>query len=196
LALTLGLAACGGGDSSSATTEAAPPGQSQGKSSAAGESAERFVPKPHQDSGGGSAQFRVKGGDNSVQEFGDEAGDSEFEQAAADLHGFLDARAGGAWQAACSYVSKGIVDSFKQLAGRAKQGQGTNCAAVLETLTSPAVERATKAEADGADVGSLRVEGERGFLLYRGVGGTVFAMPMANEGGAWKVAALAGTPLS
>jgi hypothetical protein len=190
LLLTLALVACGGdGDAGSTGTEA---GSGGGASSEASD----FVPKRHQDSGGGSETLRVKGGDNSVQEFGAEAGGSEFERAAAALHDFLDARAAGAWGAACSYVSKSIVESFKQLAAQAQQGDGSSCAAALETLTSPAVMRATKDEAEQADVGSLRVEGERAFLIYRGVENTIFAMPMANEGGAWKVGSLLGTPLS
>jgi hypothetical protein len=47
-----------------------------------------------------------------------------------------------------------------------------------------------------ADVGSVRVEGDRAFVIYRGVGRTVFAISMMDEGGDWKVGALAGTPIS
>jgi len=32
-------------------------------------------------------------------------------------------------------------------------------------------------------------------VLYRGVGGEPYAMPMVLEGGAWKVGSLEGTPL-
>ena len=53
-----------------------------------------------------------------------------------------------------------------------------------------------KQEAEKANVGSLRVEGDRSFVIYKGVKGTVLAMPMANESGDWKVASLAGTPLN
>jgi hypothetical protein len=53
-----------------------------------------------------------------------------------------------------------------------------------------------KAEAEKANIGSLRIEGEQAFVIYTGIDGTVLAMPMANEGGDWKVASLAGTPLS
>jgi len=225
LALTL-VACGGGGDAGSTGTEASstqkpgskaategaqngatgkdggdgsPPASGGGEGSGGGgasSEASNFVPKPHKDSGGGSQTLRVKGGDNSVQEFGAEAGGSDFERAAAALHDYLDARAAGAWAAACSYMSKSIAESFKQLAAQAKQGDGSSCAAALETLTNPAAMKAMKDEAEQADVGSLRVEGERAFLIYRGVENTIFAMPMANEGGAWKVGSLVGTPLS
>jgi len=222
LLLAVGLGACGGGDSSSSTTTEAQQAQAErepsggpskqgdakgggegGKSAketesgvSSGPSASDFVPKQHSDSGGGSQQFVVKGGDNSIQEFGDEADTSELDAAAVVLHDFLDARAEGNWAAACDYMSKGIVESFKQLSSQAKEVEDSSCAGILEALTNPAAKGAMKAEAEKADVGSLRTEGERAFVIYTGLEGTILAMPMANEDGDWKVASLAGTPLN
>jgi hypothetical protein len=221
LLLAVGLAACGGGSDSNSTaaggsTSAQAGGRSSGEgttgsgdgNSGSGEEAgsgsggsestgaKSFKPKQHHDSGGGSAQYRVKGGDNSVQEFGAEARGSDFEKAAAALHDFLDARAQADWAAACSYMSKSVVESLQRLAAGAKQSQGASCASILEKLTNPAAKQAMREEAAQANVGSLRIEGERAFLIYTGTGKTVIAMPMADEGGAWKVASLAGTPLS
>ncbi len=170
-------------------------GQS-GNSGSGGKSASSFVPKHHNDSGGGSQQFKVKGGDNSVQEFGEEADTTELDAAAVALHNFLDARAQGNWAAACSYMSKAVIESFEKLAGQAKQIEGTSCGGILEKLTNPAAKKSMEAEAEQANVGSLRIESGRAFVIYTGIDGTVLAMPMANEGGAWKVASLAGTPLS
>ena len=164
-------------------------------SSHKGEATE-FTPKQHSDSGGGSQQYVQKGGDNSVQEFGKEADQQEFNAAAVALHDFLDARAEGNWAAACDYMSKSVVESFEKLAAQAKQLKDTSCAGILEKLTNPAAKSAMKQEAEQADVGSLRVEGDRSFVIYRGPKGTVLAMPMADEGGDWKVASLAGTPLN
>ncbi len=220
LLLAVGLGACGGGDSSSATTQAESQDrtgdsnggassngktQSDGREASGGENqgsgdsnggSKNFTPKPHSDSGGGSQQFRVKGGDNSVQEFGEEAETSELDAAATTLHNFLDARAEGNWAAACDYMSKGIIASFEKLASQAQQVKGASCAGILEALTNPAAKGAMKAEAERADVGSLRIEDEQAFVIYTGTDGTILAMPMANEGGDWKVASLAGTPLN
>jgi hypothetical protein len=222
--LAAGLAACGGGDDSSST--AADAGQSRSESSSnsgtskqggmngsdegkssegkqtggegsSGEpSASDFVPKQHNDTGGGSEQYRVKGGDNSVQEFGGEADPEEFDAAAVALHNFLDARAEGNWAAACEYMSKDTVESFKRLAEQAKQTEDTSCGGILERLTNPAAKPAMKAEAVQANVGSLRIEDERAFVIYTGIDGTILAMPMTDENGVWKVASLTGTPLS
>jgi hypothetical protein len=217
--IAAGLAACGGGDSSSPTTEASQgqtgsaPAQEtpkqngakgdEGNSGSGGEeksgsgpSASDFTPKHHEDSGGGSAPYEAKGGDNSVQEFGEEADSSEFTAAATALHNFLDARAEGNWAATCEYVSQTVVESLEKLAAQAKQLEGKGCSALLEALTNPAVKSALKVEAEKANVRSLRTEGERAFILYTSTGATILAMPMAKEDGEWKVGSLAGTPLN
>lgn len=215
--LALGAASCGDDGDSDATTaaqgqggeapskapsggEGGKPGSPQGKGGQGGSGGDGgsgdFVPKEHEDSGGGSAQFRVKGGDNSIQEFGSEAEGSQFEQAAAALHGFLDARAAEDWGAACSYLAEGAKRPLEQLAAKAEQIEGANCAGILRRLTNPAATGELRKEAAQADVGSLRVEGDRAFVIYRGFGDSVLAIPMSEEGGEWKVASLAGTPLN
>jgi len=221
LLIAVGVAACGGGDSSSSTTTEASQEQTEGKPSqdaskqgsaksdegksgsggegqadSPGPSASKFTPKHHSDSGGGSTPYKTKGGDNSVQEFGEEASSSEFTAAAATLHNFLDARAEGNWAATCNYVSKTITESLEKLASQAKQLKDKSCAALLKALTNPAAVPALKTEAKQANVRSLRTEGEQAFVLYTGPHGTILAMPMANEGGTWKVSSLAGTPLN
>ena len=223
LLLAVGATACGGGDDSDSTqAESAGQQQSQANNAAQGgnqskegssgggdsnagnsdggdgqsRDASDFVPQKHNDSGGGAEQFKVKGGDNSVQEFGAEADTEEFDAAAAALHNFLDARAEGNWAAACQHMSKSVIESFEKLAAQAKQIDDTSCGGILEKLTNPAAAQAMKEEAAKANVGSLRIEDERAFVLYTGIDGAVMTMPMANEGGDWKVASLAGTPLS
>jgi hypothetical protein len=153
-------------------------------------------PIEHHDSGGGSAQFRVKGGDNSIQEFGEEASDSEREEAAAALHGFLDARAAGEWSTACSYLAATVTKDLEVLFAKAKRAQGApkGCAAMLADL-SQAVPRAVLLEAADVDVGSLRTSGSRGFILYHDAHHTDYEMPVVIEGGRWKVAAMQGSEL-
>lgn len=218
LLLAAGLLACGGDDEGSSTTAAQAPAQetptgedSRGgdaqsddgtkpdpgrdDTGSSGNGRSDFVPKRYEDSGGGSEQYRVKGGDNSVQEFGAEAESSDFEAAAQALHNFLDARAAGDWDAACEYMSEATVASFERLGARG-DGGSASCGETLAGLINPNAKQALKEEAENADVGSLRVEGEQAFVIYTGIDGTVMAMPMANKGGEWKVAGLSGTPLS
>lgn len=192
---TLALAGCGGGGRSMGSTKSAESSGSTGPSKSSGPPAAAFTPKPHHDSGGGSAQFEVEGADNSVQEFGAEASESELRQAAAALHGFLEARAERNWAAACGYLAEGTFESFRQLGGGASDSAGAGCAASLAVLTGKA-SSSTLREAAVANVGSLRAEGDRGFLIYRGAHDVVYAISIARERDAWKVASLSGVPLS
>lgn len=215
--LLAGLTACGGsggGGSTSSTgaepqaatptTQAngsrkAPGGKRSGErratESSPGPPASAFHPKPHHDSGGGSKQFVVKGGDNSIQEFGSEARESEFHEAAAALHDFLDARAERNWAAACAHLARSIKQSLWQLGARGGSSGGRSCASTLAALTGNLPAKSLR-EAAIANVGSLRAKGDRGFLIYRGAGGTVYAISTSREGGRWKLASLAGVPLS
>jgi hypothetical protein len=176
-------------------TDAAKEGKSGGSQGGGGQSdSSDFVPKHHTDSGGGSAQFVKKGGDNSVQEFGDEADSSEFDAAATVLHNFYDARAAGAWDAACGYMTRSAIEGFEKITAQIKQLAGASCGEILAALVNPGAKQEMQAEAEQADARSLRFEGEQGFLLYT-FEGTVYSMPMNAEDGTWKVARVSGSPL-
>jgi hypothetical protein len=188
--LALGLVACGDGDDSTSTaTDAVAQGQADDGSSG------DFVPQEHSDSGGGSQQYRGEG-DNTIQDFGEEADSAEREAAAGTLHNYLDARAAGEWAAACENMSKEIVESLDKLAARAKSVKDKSCGGVLGKLLTQEARQSLGADAEAADVGSLRFDGKRAFVIYRGVDDAILAMPMTKEDGTWKVAALAATPLS
>jgi hypothetical protein len=160
-----------------------------------GSSGESIETAPLKVSGGGSGQFRVKGGDNSIQDFGEESGESELEEAATSLHDFLVARAGKDWPTACSHLAKTVAQQLQQLASQSDQLSGAGCTKILAALTPPLPAKVQK-ESTIVDAGSLRTEGEQAFLIYRGAEGMVYAIPMKPEAGTWKVGALAATPLS
>jgi hypothetical protein len=166
-----------------------------GEGTASAEETGRPPVPSDRDSGGGAAQFRGSG-DNSIQESGVEASASEREQAAASLHGYLDSHAAGHWAAACHYLSATVVAGLERIGAMTHENGGqSGCAAALATL-SRGVQPSVLREGARADVGSLRVNGDKGFALYHGARGTSYAMPMVQESGEWKVAALAGAPLS
>jgi len=218
--LALGLAACGGGGDSSTgssteTSAQEPAKESSGNGSTAktkgkgkqnggegkssgkgGGSSGSDKPIPHHDSGGGSAQYRVKGGDNSVQNYGEEAGTSERDQASAAVHSYLDARANQDWAKACTYLAAPVKEQLESLAEKAEQFKGKGCAPILEALASQANRKLLREEAAQASVGSLRVESERAFVIFRGVGNTTYTIPMVDENGQWLLGSIAPTPLS
>jgi hypothetical protein len=166
-------------------------GSKGGSGPAAGDTSASFTPPTHHDYASGAAPFETKGGDNSIQEFGAEGSGSDFEAAATALHGYLDARAAGAWRDACSYLSPAVLASLAQLGS----GGGASCPETVASL-SAGVPAAALEEAAEAQVGALRIEGDRAFLLFRGAHGSDYFMPMVREGGAWKVAAIAASAVS
>lgn len=150
---------------------------------------------PLEVSGGGSEQFKVKGGDNSVQEYGEEAGEGELREAAQAVHSFYVARAAEEWAEACSYLAKRTIEGFEELAAKSPQLKGKSCAALLAALTEP-LSASLQRQATTVDAAALRHEGEQAFLIYTGPPGkTVYSMPLSLEGGAWKLGALTASVL-
>jgi hypothetical protein len=152
------------------------------------------VETPLEVSGGGSEQFTVKGGDNSIQEFGEESGESELEEAAETVHSFFVARATGDWEGACGALSKAMTEQLEQLAESSTSLGGKGCASFLQAFTSK-LSASEWQETTTVDAGSLRQEGEQAFLIYYGVGKAVYAMPLSVEDGQFKVGALSGDAL-
>lgn len=153
------------------------------------------VESPLKVSGGGSEQFKTKGGDNSVQEFGEESGESELQEAAERVHDFFVARAVGDWEKACSYLSKSMSEQLKQLATSSTELGDKSCASFLEAFTGRLSASGWR-ENTMVDAGSLRLDDEQAFLIFYGAPNrTVYAMPLAREDGTFKLGALAGDPL-
>lgn len=175
-------------------------GQDQGEQSRArqkgggGEVARNIPVAPLKVSGGGSGQFRVKGGDNSIQEFGGEGDESELQAAAEVVHGFFVAQAREEWAKACSYLAKSNIEQLEKLGSQSSQQRNPGCAPVLAAFTRP-LPAPAELQLTTVDAGSLRHEGEQGFLIYYGPERVKAAMPLRDEGGTWKVAALSGTTL-
>lgn len=217
------LGACGGSDSdSSGSTEAstatattnaqdgsaeagAPSDKAQAQDGQRGQGSQgeggedgskpKNVATPLEVSGGGAGQFRVKGGDNSIQEYGEESDEAELQEVAEIVHSFYVARAEERWDEACSYLAKPNIEQLEQLASRSSKFKNAGCGPILDAFTQ-SLPASIQREITTVDAGSFRHEGEQGFLIYFGAGGTVYAMSLRDEDGTWKVAALSGTTLS
>jgi hypothetical protein len=210
------LGACGGSDSSTSGSTAGGPGSdasqanekagqgseagSGGESGGRGDGASNETPAkvetaPLKVTGGGSAQYRVRGGDNSVQEYGEESDESELEEAATALHDYLVARAEEEWGTACANLAQNVKDQLRSLASRSEKLKGKGCAETLAALT-PRLPASVRRETTVVEAGSLRVEGEQAFLIYSGAKGETYTVLMVAEDGAWKVGSLGATPLS
>lgn len=182
--LASALAACGGDGSDDSTAGSA--------ATATAETPGSTLPGSGGSSGEASTAFRTPGGDNSIQNFGDEADATEVEEATAALAGYMQARAEGDWAGSCDYLAEVAVKPLEQLTEQSPQLKGKDCGAILAALSAgtPASARANTMS-DG--IASLRVEGERGFALYHGTEGVDYFVPMVKEDGEWKVSTLAPT---
>jgi hypothetical protein len=137
--------------------------------------------------------FRVPGGDNSIQEFGEETDAAERAAAMIPIAGLYRALESGDWTAVCStYLSAANVEQLELLAEKSPQLKGKDCPSVLGGLS-----QSTGKGPDTPDGGivSFRVEGDTGFAIYWGIDGKGYAFALKSEGGAWKLTALAPTPL-
>jgi hypothetical protein len=129
-----------------------------------------------------------------VQTYGTESSSAARAEAATALQTYLDPRAAGQWAKACSYLAK---PTRTQLAQFASGGKGSvSCVEAIKALTAGVPKSALRQAAQIDEVLSLRVEGERAFLLFNGPPNTtLYTSPLALEGGEWKVAALAPSAL-
>jgi len=216
--LAFALAACGGDDDEGGTTtsnqdttaqqgqgsagkdEAAQAGKAAGddsRGSGAGtgsQAAAEVEPAQLKVSGGGSEQFRVKGGDNSIQTWGEESDEPQLDAAAEALHGFYVARANEEWAEACDYLGAPLLQQLRQFATQSGE-KAPDCPELLKTLTRHPLPASVRRESTIVDAGSLRIGEDNSFLIYRGVDRTVFAMPLVEEDGVWKVTLLSPTTL-
>lgn len=207
--LAAALSACGGGDStdsSTATATTTAPSTSGGASAenggqgtkpaggGAGKSGSGSGAGSADPSEKGSAGFIVPGGDNSIQNFGEEADSGEREAAEEVLAAYFGARAAGDWSKACTYLSAAVKAQLDSLGTQASQLKGKGCGATLGALSGgiPAAERANTMT---HGLASLRAKGETGFGLYHGADGVDYTIVLAYEDGAWKVGGLAPTEI-
>lgn len=179
---TVALAACGGGGNGAASSTTSTAGTAPIATTTTSGSAPAATPA------GAAASFLVARGDNSIPEFGREAPSGERTRALSTLAAYLRARDRSEWSRACTYLAGGTT---RQLAGLAKaaNGRSEGCGPVLAALAaggSPAGRASTPA----AGIAAMRVKGESAFVLYHGSSGGNYVMPMADEGGAWKMTKL------
>lgn len=141
----------------------------------------------------GSAQYRDRT-DSPLLEFGQEDSGAELEEATKAVHAFFVGRATGDFESACAQLGESILSRVEHLATNSTGLKDTSCASFLKSfLRLSAKERRDSTTVDG---GSLRREGANGYLIYAGVGDTVFAMPLEEEGGEWKLGSLSSKQLN
>jgi hypothetical protein len=217
--LCLGLAACGSsgtgsqpasqeqavGSTGPATTGAATApttaakanggaSAGSGASSTAPSGSGGATPAPPASTQPAPVKNRYPHGDNSIQTFGHRGGEGDTSQIASAVEGYYAAIAHDDGARACSLMSAKIAGTIVQTLGRSPQLHSKGCAAILGLLFKRRSGASPAALAD-VHVTSVRIRGDRAFALLRGKLIRSGEIPMAREGGVWKVAALSGSEL-
>jgi len=128
----------------------------------------------------------------SIEGFGEEAGGTERKAILGSFDGYLQALVKKDYPSACASMAAQLHESLKQLSRRAFPHAG--CSQVLPKILSPEAGETARAQLQGT-VTKVRLEGERGFVVFHAPGAKLYDMPMVKEGGGWKVAAAAATVL-
>ena len=144
------------------------------------------------DSTSGSDQFRDQT-KSPLLEFGEEGDEAEREEAEAVVSDFLAAHSKEDWDAACELLSKPMLDKLERLATTSTGLEDTSCPAFLEAF----VVLSAQEKKEGAEIkeGSLRRQGSKGYLIYSASGENVYAMPLDQQDGEWRVAAISAQHL-
>lgn len=145
-------------------------------------------------SSGGSDQFRDKT-DSPLLDFGEEGDDAELEEATEAVGGFFRARSRGDWADACAQLSRAVLAKIEHLATSATDLADKSCPSFLGAFTSLS-DQERRESTIVEPGGSLRQQGDRGFLIYYGAHEVVYAMPLSREDGAWKLASLSSKTLN
>jgi hypothetical protein len=125
-----------------------------------------------------------------IEHAGEEAGATDRAAVTSTVQGFLKARAAGDWARACSLMTASTKQNLVFfLSERLKSRDCTKLLAELTATTPPK----TLAKDERIQVTGVRVDGDRGFVLYSDANGTASDFPVTREGNAWKVGAIAGT---
>lgn len=128
-----------------------------------------------------------KGGDNSIQTWGEEGSKADRDEATGLVTSYLGARAARDWAAACAFLA-GKVRAMQQ-----RLFNASTCAEAMRAYSSRASTRALSAEAE-IDVLSFRRGGGYGFLIYRRDDG-VFATALDRDDGGWKIISVTPNPI-
>ena len=187
----IGLAGCGGGSGGDSTTAAG-----------SAEPSTQTVPVPAEEGEGGVRRSKdgergessgPPSGEKDIEEFGSEATGSESEAVVAAERGYLSAIVKGDFRSACSLVASGVR---KQILELVREATGAiTCPRIFPHMLASNAAKVAAQQLSGSIV-KVRVEGDRGFVLFHAPGARLFVFPLLREGGRWHVATITSSILA
>lgn len=131
----------------------------------------------------------TQGGDNSIQSYGVESSGDERAEAATAVKAYLDAQADGRWQEACTLLAAPIRRDLLKLWEQAKGPDVGGCPQAMAAAVSRIPKDLQRVVSD-LHVLSMRVQGNRGFLIYEDATARASETPMQHEEDGWRIRAL------
>jgi hypothetical protein len=144
--------------------------------------------------GGDDSSDSTDAGAGSVETFGEEASPGDSAAATRAVREFVRARADGDWAKACSVLAASVAQAIAEFASSSPQLKDADCPELVEAVTADTPTK-TLMEAERIRVTGVRIEADRGALLYRDARGKESVFPLLREDSAWKAGALAGSSL-
>lgn len=186
LVAALAVGAGCGGDDDGGTTQGAATTTTEGSPSAGqGDGGEQGQ------GGGDAAEEDHRGGEKSIEEFGDEADESDREAILGTFEEYLTAVAAKDAATACSHLSAAVQESLQQLVATDKK---VSCAQILPELLAPTAAAISREQANG-EVTRVRIEGDQAFVVFRAPGAKLYMLGLVDEGGEWKTTTVAASVL-
>lgn len=215
-ALVLALAGCGGGDDGESATQATQANASEqgGDGSGQGKGGDEGQSSGKGDGGGGSSSgsggdgeggSSSKGGDRSIQTFGEEATPEQRRQMIRAVKSYFGALANRDPEGACEWLATAAKEQIAQLFSQAREQasesdkaklppEGEECEYFLQHAATVFSSKSAP-KFDQIEWLKFRVDGDRGFAIYRlPPRGKLFHATQLEDGG-WRVAAIDGSPL-
>jgi hypothetical protein len=128
-----------------------------------------------------------QGSSANAASFGQDAGAADRAAATKTVQDFLSAWINEDPAKACTLMA---ASTKQNLAAFSSQLKSPDCPGEARTVRS-AMPAKMLSRLQGVHVTAVRVEGGRGFVIYRARGAS-WALPVLREGSAWKVGAIAG----
>jgi hypothetical protein len=126
----------------------------------------------------------------SYETFGSDASPQDRAAAAGAVQGFLQARANNDSAKECSLMAASTKANLAGFGGGLSE-KSQPCTQLVEAVRAR-IKPKELAQGDRIQVTGVRVDGDRGFVIYQDASGAKSAFAVVREGSAWKVGAIAG----
>jgi hypothetical protein len=168
-------------------------------------STEPASPQGEEAGGGGATEARPEAvakakqeesesSDQSIQQYGDEAGGSEKSEVVAAMHSFIRAFGAGDYKTVCEEASSALREQTEAYA-QAQKTAGPSCPELLSKLLRGS-EAGKAKRALEAVVTHVRIKEDSAFVLFKPAGEPVSYFVLVREDGDWKATSFGiGTPL-